>query len=107
MKETSFSKRQNYWRTIIAEQERSGLSIKDFCKARGLASSTFASWSRQLREPTVISKPEKAFAKVVDPEDVGVASRVPLKIEFKNGTCIHLAVTPEAEWLAEILKLIA
>ena len=107
MKETSFSKRQNYWRTIIAEQKGSGLSIKDFCKVRGLASSTFASWSKQLREPEATSKPEQAFAKVIDPKEVGVAARVPLKIEFKNGTCLHLAVTPEAEWLASILKLIA
>jgi hypothetical protein len=105
MKETSFTKRRNQWQALITEQRASGLSIADFCKLRNVGRSSFSNWSRSLKK----EKPATAsgFAKVIEHKDVGVAAHVPLKIEFKNGTCLHLAVTPEAEWLAEILKLIA
>jgi transposase len=38
------------WRGRIAEQERSGLSIKQFCKERGLTAWSFYDWRKRLRE---------------------------------------------------------
>ena len=38
------------WRERIAEQARSGLSIKQFCKDRGIPEHAFYSWRRRLRE---------------------------------------------------------
>ena len=38
------------WRARIAEQERSGLSIKQFCKERGLTAWSFYDWRKRLRE---------------------------------------------------------
>ena len=37
------------WRERIAEQERSGLSVKEFCKERGLAECSFYAWRKRLR----------------------------------------------------------
>jgi len=39
------------WRERIAEQQRSGASIKQFCKERGLAEHSFYAWRRRLRGP--------------------------------------------------------
>lgn len=39
------------WRERIAEQHRSGTSIKQFCKGRGLAEHAFYSWRKRLRPP--------------------------------------------------------
>ena len=38
------------WRARIAEQERSGLSVKQFCKERGLTAWSFYDWRKRLRE---------------------------------------------------------
>lgn len=38
------------WRARIAEQERSGLSVKQFCKGRGLTVWSFYDWRKRLRE---------------------------------------------------------
>jgi hypothetical protein len=38
------------WRERIAEHERSGLSVKEFCKERGFTAWSFYSWRKRLRE---------------------------------------------------------
>ena len=41
---------RDQWRECIAEQARSGLSIKQFCKDRGIAEHAFYGWRKRLRE---------------------------------------------------------
>ncbi len=43
------------WRPIIAEQERSGLSIRKFAESRGYKASTLAWWRSRLRQKPVKS----------------------------------------------------
>ena len=38
------------WCARIAEQERSGLSVKQFCEERGLTAWSFYDWRKRLRE---------------------------------------------------------
>jgi transposase-like protein len=38
------------WRERIAEHGCSGLSVKEFCKERGLTAWSFYSWRKRLRE---------------------------------------------------------
>jgi hypothetical protein len=38
------------WRARIAEQERSRLSVKQFCKDRGLTAWSFYDWRKRLRD---------------------------------------------------------
>jgi len=38
------------WRERITEQARSGVSIKQFCKDRGIAEHAFYAWRKRLRE---------------------------------------------------------
>jgi hypothetical protein len=40
--------RERSWRRTIAEQARSGLSIAEFCRRRGLKPWTFRWWRREL-----------------------------------------------------------
>lgn len=54
MTETNIGERpaskQNEWRERIAEQMRSGLSVKEFCKERGLTECSFYAWRKRLRK---------------------------------------------------------
>ena len=38
------------WRERIAEQQRSGLSVKRFCKDQGLTEYSFYAWRKRLQE---------------------------------------------------------
>ena len=37
------------WRERITEQERSGMSVRGFCKTRGIAEHVFYYWRKRLR----------------------------------------------------------
>jgi transposase-like protein len=39
-----------YWRGQIAQQERSGVSVPQFCKERGIVEQSFYVWRKRLRE---------------------------------------------------------
>ena len=38
------------WRERLAEQGRSGLTVKQFCQERGLTQCSFYAWRKRLRE---------------------------------------------------------
>jgi hypothetical protein len=40
------------WRERIAAQERSGVSVKQFCEERGLTEQSFYSWRKRLQFQT-------------------------------------------------------
>jgi hypothetical protein len=42
--------RHERWRERIAQQERSGLSVQDFCKQQGLTEQSFYAWRKRLRK---------------------------------------------------------
>jgi hypothetical protein len=42
--------RSEEWRERIAEQERSGRSVKQFCTERGLTECSFYAWRKRLRQ---------------------------------------------------------
>ncbi len=42
--------RQPFWQERIAAQERSGLSVQQFCKEHGLSHPSFYYWRKRLRQ---------------------------------------------------------
>src|SRR5262245_16461151 len=40
--------RSAYWREHIAEQERSGMSVQQFCKEKGITEQSFYVWRKRL-----------------------------------------------------------
>jgi len=43
--------RTAYWRERIAEQERGGVPVQQFCKDKGIAEQSFYVWRKRLRKP--------------------------------------------------------
>jgi hypothetical protein len=50
MAETIAEKRRLQWRQRIAEQERSGVSVRRFCKEQGLGEQSFYWWRNRQRK---------------------------------------------------------
>jgi transposase-like protein len=44
---------KDQWRERIAEQERSGLSVRRYCEAQGIGQHLFYYWRKRLREQPV------------------------------------------------------
>lgn len=44
--------RLSQWAKIIQEKQKSGLSIKEFCKAQGMRENKYYYWQRKIREAT-------------------------------------------------------
>lgn len=53
------------WRVLVDAQRASGMTVKAFCAARGIAASSLFAWRRRLAEPTSSSTP--AFVEVSPP----------------------------------------
>lgn len=49
MRTNKAAARSECWRSRIAEQERSGISVKRFCEERKLTEQSFYSWRKRLR----------------------------------------------------------
>jgi hypothetical protein len=62
----------DYWRERVAEQARSGLSVKQFCKERGLTECSFYAWRKRLRgsEPVRFALVERRAARQQPATDV-------------------------------------
>jgi hypothetical protein len=50
IEERATTSKDDQWRDRIAEQGRSGLSVKQFCKERGLTEYSFYAWRKRLRK---------------------------------------------------------
>ena len=60
---------RDYWRRTIAEQEKSGRSVRQYCREAGVGERSFHGWRRRLRD----SEPVR-FALV---DTVALAARGP------------------------------
>ena len=47
--------RREQWRQMIAEQEKSGQSIRVYCQGRGVSEYSFYSWRQRLRKEVPVS----------------------------------------------------
>ncbi|HUJ83456.1 MAG TPA: transposase [Candidatus Acidoferrales bacterium] len=88
------------WRERIAEQARSGLSIKQFCKDRDIAEHAFYSWRRRLRE----TKPVR-FA-LVDHTGVQPAPEWNLELTLPAGERLRIGVGVDAVTLRTVLEVL-
>jgi transposase-like protein len=89
---------RDQWRERIAEQARSGLSIKQFCKDRGVAEHSFYAWRRRLRETGPVR-----FALV----DRGGGPHVPewnLELTLLNGERLRISAGVDAVMLRAVLE---
>lgn len=71
------------WRERIAEQQRSGVSIKQFCKEGGFSEYSFYAWRRRLRKQ--------------EPVQFALVDRVPAADAIKDA-CVEL-ILPAGERL--------
>jgi transposase-like protein len=87
------------WRERLTAQERSGLSVKEFCKERGITACTFYAWRNRLREEGAVR-----FA-LVDRGRVGQepAAEASLELVLATGERLRIGAGVDAGTLRTVL----
>ena len=92
--------RREYWREVISQQERSGLTVHAFCIQQGLTEASFYNWRKQLRGNVPVS-----FA-LVERKDSGNGPNAPVEVVLASGERVHVAPGTNAATLRMVLAVL-
>ena len=90
------AEKEQFWRLVISEQQRSGLSIKEFCKQQAVSEASFYAWRREIRNR---DQPPAPLGKTILPVKVTGQPLVPspsdqrsvdVEIELPRGIVVRL-----------------
>ena len=116
--------RQRYWRTLLDEQRRSGLTIEAFCQSREVASSSFYYWKRELvkrttdRQPaerareaasnrTTTSSPRFLTVQIEEqPQNTPPQASSQLELVLASGEVLRIATGFDPNTLAQVLGVL-
>jgi len=87
------------WRERIADQERSSLSVKQFCKERGLAECCFYTWRKRLRDTEPVR-----FALVERAAQRERVTGVPLELVLASGERLRISSGVDGATLRTVLQ---
>jgi transposase-like protein len=90
--------RSEYWRERIAEQERSGMPVQQFCEERGLTEQSFYVWRKRLRKPQAMR-----FALVETAPARQRATELDLELVLKTGERLRIGVGVDPTALRRVL----
>lgn len=92
--------RSERWRERIAEQERTGLSVQQFCKEQGVTEQAFYSWRKRLRE-----KPSVRFA-VVETGARQPSAETGLELVLPRGERLRISGGVDLTLLRTVLEVL-
>ena len=89
--------KSDQWLERLAEQERSGLTVKQFCQERGLTQCSFYAWRKRLREQGPVR-----FA-LVERGRVRPEAAAGLELILATGECLRIGVGVDSATLRTVL----
>jgi len=92
--------RREYWREVISQQERSGLTVHAFCIQQGLTEASFYNWRKQLRGNAPMS-----FA-LVQRRESGDGPNAPIELMLASGERVQVAPGTDAATLRMVLAVL-
>jgi hypothetical protein len=96
------SSRIEYWRGQVAQQERSGLSVKQFCETQRITEQSFYVWRKRLQK-----QPPMRFALV---EAVGgerqPAGDAGLELVMASGERLRISASVDTALLRSVLEVL-
>jgi transposase-like protein len=93
--------RNDQWRERFAEQERSGMSVRRFCKERGIAEHLFFYWRKRLRDqqqPVRFALVDNEAARQVP------ATEAALELVLATGERLRIGTGVDATTLRTVLE---
>jgi len=109
--------REKFWRRTIRDQQRSGLSVRDFCHRQGLKDWSFRWWRQELARrdqlPSMApaSEPTEAVpvflpVRVVELQAVSPPPTPPIEIVLDGGPTVRVPAGFDPQTLGDILTVL-
>ena len=93
--------RSAYWRERIAEQERSGISVQQFCKEKGVTEQSFYAWRKRLR------KQEPARFALVEAQPARLqTAKTELELVLVTGERLRIGADVDPSLLRRVLEAV-
>jgi hypothetical protein len=96
--------REQYWRDLIAQQQRSRQSIAAFCRAQGISQPSFFSWRKRLRLHR--GQPASPFVPIQIDLPGSLAHPAPIEILLSSGTCVRVRSGCDRQMLETVLAVL-
>ena len=112
--------KEKYWRRLLRQWQRSGLTGRDFCAERGLNEPSFYAWRREIaRRDQEQGKPSQratrprsatadsplpTFVKVT--VDAGASPRATLEVVLAHDRRVRVAPGFDAQLLRQLLRVL-
>ena len=96
------SERETYWRSVISQQKRSGLSIAAFCRKAGISERSFYSWRRRL-----VAQSGQAPAPQFVPISISPAAQADFEIRLPGGVSVVASSGFDESSLRRLLQVVA
>ena len=87
------------WQALIARQERSGQSVRAFCRENNVGDHSFYLWRRRLRGEAAPA----SFALVETGSRALAARNSPIELQFPGGERLHVSPGAGAATLRTVL----
>jgi len=81
------------WQALLDEQQHSGLSMRAFCKARGLTVSTFYGWKKRLSDADATGASFERLFTALTPalsQPTGPEGGWEIELDLGDGVCLRL-----------------
>lgn len=95
--------RETYWRAVLARWKRSGLSVRNFCRAEGLNSGTFYWWRREWNRR---DRPQPAFLPVRILPEQGEPASGNIEVVLANGRSVRVSAGFDPQTLVRVVELL-
>jgi transposase-like protein len=92
--------KSDQWRDRLAEQERSGLSVKQFCQQQGVTEYSFYAWRKRLRNAGQVR-----FA-LVERGAQPAIGEFALELMLANGDRLRIGAGVDAKTLGTVLEVL-
>ena len=104
--------KKRLWQGVLREQAKSGLTVKAFCRQRGVAVPSFYAWRRKLKRKSDAGGQEEGSPRmvpvtVIPPVPAAPETgRVPIEIVTPGGFTLRVDRTLSPADVAELLQVV-
>ena len=96
--------REQFWRDLIARQQRGEQSIAAFCRTHGVSQPSFFSWRKRLRLHR--AAPRSPFVPVQIDLTSPLAHAAPIEIVLRSGACVRVSHGCDRQMLETVLAVL-
>jgi hypothetical protein len=93
---------EGQWGRLLQEHSRSGLSLREFARRKGLSTNTLGYWKYKRRVSTAAPAPEIVLVKAID-DPVGVGGELTLEL---GGARLRIPPGCDLERVARVVSIL-